>query len=141
MILAEVFFFFSFLAPQFIRRPSMTQLSLNLMHGCLSNFGCCFPQANYARTLFEFKKNVFFFLFFLRIFLAFVNIGPYGNGNFKTLLLTTNRRQTFEIALKRFLNFLPNVPHKTTFGIFEIEILMNLSLCLIIVKQRVIAWV
>ncbi len=26
-----------------VRRPSVSQLSLNRMHGFLSNFGCCFP--------------------------------------------------------------------------------------------------
>ncbi len=44
-------------------------------------------------------------------------------------------------VFKHFFNFLPKGPHKTMFGSFEIlkiEILINLQLCLIIVKQRFI---
>ncbi len=43
-------------------------------------------------------------------------MGPYWSENFKTLLLLQIAAENFQI----FLNFLPNVPHKTTFGIFEI---------------------
>ena len=33
------------ICPSSAVRPSVSQLSLNLMHGFLSNFGCCFPWA------------------------------------------------------------------------------------------------
>ena len=57
-----------------IRRPSVRlwhQLSLNLLHGFLSNVGCCFPWA--------IRAGVFFFIIFLnwefvRIFFVFVII-------------------------------------------------------------------
>ncbi len=54
---------------------------------------------------------------FLRIFIVFVNIGPYGSADFKTLLLLQIAAESFQTF---FLNFLPNGSHKTTFGIFEI---------------------
>ncbi len=50
-------------------------------------------------------------------------MGPYGSKNFKTLLL-----QIATKSFQTFPEFLPNGPHKTTFGIFEIlkiEILMD----------------
>ncbi len=51
-------------------------------------------------------------------------MGPYGSKNFKTLLLLQIAAESFQ----PFLNFLPNGPHKSMFGIFEIlkiEILTN----------------
>ena len=51
-------------------------------------------------------------------------MGPNGSENFKTLLLL---QITAESVPQLFLNFLPNSPHKSAFGIFEIlkiEILM-----------------
>ena len=70
-----------------------------------------FPEP-YAQMFFE----LFFFFFdFLRFFFfVFVNMGPYGSPDFKTLLLLQ--------ITAFFLNFLPNGPHKTTFGIFKILI-------------------
>ena len=58
---------------------------------------------------------LFFFYYFLQIFFVFINMGPYGSENFKTLLLL---QIAAEIQL--YLNFLPNGPHKSMFGIFEI---------------------
>ena len=83
------------------------RLSLNLLHGFLSNFSCCFPYAIYARTFFEFWKKWKLFLNFLpngshtttfglfeilkidilTIFFVLVNMGSYGSENFKMLLL------------------------------------------------------
>ncbi len=82
---------------------SVAQLSLNLMHRFLSNFGSCFPWKNFQKFKkhpsvwpFFFKKKNFFFVF-LRIFFGFGNTGPYGGENFKTLLLqiTAESFQTF----------------------------------------------
>ena len=48
----------------------------------------------YARTFFEFlKKN--FFLIFLRIIFVFVNMGPDGSENFKTLLILQIAAESF----------------------------------------------
>ncbi len=44
------------ICPPSVVRPSVSQLSLNLMHGFLSNFGCSSPEP-YARTFFEFLKK------------------------------------------------------------------------------------
>ena len=44
-------------------------------------------------------------------------MGPYGSQDFKTLLLLKIAGDSFQTF---FLNFLPNGPHKTTVGIFEI---------------------
>ncbi len=41
----------------------------------------------YAQTFcFIFEKNIFFFIF-QDFFFVFINMGPYGSQNFKTLLL------------------------------------------------------
>ncbi len=66
-------------------RPSVSQLSLNLMNEFLSNFSCGFPWAIRSDFFWIFEKK--FFVDFLRIFFVFVNMGPYGSKNFKTLLL------------------------------------------------------
>ncbi len=50
----------------------------------------------------------------LQIFFIFVDMGPYGSENFKTLLLQI-AAETFQF----FLNSLPIGPHKTMFGIYE----------------------
>ena len=69
-------------------RSSVSQLYLFLMHGCLSNFDCCFPWAIRPDIFWILKKkNLFFFLDLLRRFLVFVNMGPYTTHNFKMLLL------------------------------------------------------
>ena len=46
-------------------------------------------------------------------------MGPYGNKNFKTLLLLQSPPKVFKL----FLNFLPNGPHKTALGFLKFEIL------------------
>ncbi len=43
-------------------------------------------------------------------------MGPYRSENFKTVLLLQIAAEGFQT----FLNYLPNGPHKTTIGIFEI---------------------
>ncbi len=72
------------------------QLSLNFMHGFLSNFSCGFPWAICPDIFFIFEKKNF--LNFLQIFFVFVNMGPYGSENFKTLLL-------LQIAFESFQTF------------------------------------
>ena len=72
-------------------RPSVSQLSLNLMHGFLSNFGCCSLWAIRWDVFWILKKKCF------RIFFWFVNMGPHGSPDFKTLLL--------QIAAKSFQTF------------------------------------
>ena len=94
---------------KFVRHLSVSQLSLNLMHGFLSHLAMVSP-GQYARTSFEFL-NIFSFV--LRIF--FVNMGPYGSENFKTLLLLQIAAKVFTLLL----NTPSNGPHKPTFGIFE----------------------
>ncbi len=72
-------------------RPSSVcffDLSLTFLYGFLSNFSCGFPR----RFLNFWKKN--FFLICLHIFFVFVNMGPHGSKNVKTLLL--------QIAAKSF---------------------------------------
>ena len=72
-----------------VRRLSVSQLSLNLMHGYLSKFGL-------AQTFFfnfekkkmrGFCKNNFF---------ALINMRPYGNENLKTLLLLQITAKSFQ---------------------------------------------
>ncbi len=49
--------------------------------------------------LFDYYNNHFFILFlfiFLRIFFVFVNMGPYGSKNFKTLLLLQIAAESFQ---------------------------------------------
>ncbi len=81
--------------PTSVRRWSVRlrhRLCLKLLHGFLSNFSCGFPCAICPNILFNFWN---FFKFFLGIFFVFVNMGPYGSENFKTLLLPTNRSPKF----------------------------------------------
>ena len=54
------------ICPSSVVSPSVTQLSLNLMGGFLSNFGCCFPWAIRPKKFWNFEKN--FFYFFTNIF-------------------------------------------------------------------------
>ena len=69
-----------------IHPSSMSQLSLNLMHGFLANFGCCFPWTLCRGIFFVLWK--FFFYFFCKYFLFLLTWDvPYGSQNFKTLLL------------------------------------------------------
>ena len=97
---------------KFVRRSPVRlwhRLSVNLLHGFLSNFSSCFPWVIRQDVFFNLKKNNGIF------FIVFVNLVPYASENFKTLLLL----QIATEILKLFLNFLLNGPHKTTFGIFE----------------------
>ncbi len=92
-------------------RPSISQLpvSLNLMHEFLSNFNCGFPWATYIV-----RSDIFLFS---------LTWDPMG--------AKISKRYSYKAQLKffkLFLNFLPNGPHKTMFGIFKIlknEILTN----------------
>ncbi len=89
--------------PSSVRPSSVSQLSLNVMHGFLSNFICSFSWTIRRGIFFVF----IYFIFFTKIF---------GNENFKTLLLLKIIGESFQT----FLNFLLIVPHKTTLEIFEI---------------------
>ena len=106
-------------------RPSVSQLSLNLiMHAFLSKFGFCFPWSIRSDVFLIFEKKMVFFFYFIQIFIVFVNMGPYGSPDFKTLLLLQIAAESFQT----FLNFLPNGPHENTFGIFEILIIEILTI-------------
>ncbi len=108
---------------KFVRRPSIhpssirlwNQLSLNLLHGFLSNFGSCFPWATCPDVL-KFWKKIFFFLAFLRIFLFFVNVGPYGS---KKIQNATSPFNYFCIFSNLIWNFFSVVHTKVLFWIFE----------------------
>ncbi len=83
--------------PSSVRRPSVRlwhRLSLNFMHGFLSNFSCGFPWAICPDIFFIFKKIKNFN--FLRIFFIFVNMGPSESKNFKTLLLLQITAESFQ---------------------------------------------
>ncbi len=96
------------ICPSSIRRLSMSQLSLNLMHGYLSNFGL-------ARMLLFFlifeKKNTGIFL---RIYFFSLTCNPVGVKISKRYFSYKSQPKVF----KPVLNFPPNGPHKITFGIF-----------------------
>ncbi len=70
------------------------QLSLNLLCGFLSKFGCCFPWAICPEVFWIFERKMIFG--FLWIFFVFVNIGLYGSKNFKTLLLPQITFESFQ---------------------------------------------
>ncbi len=98
-----------------VRRPSSV-CGVDYLLNC---YMCCFhcgfvwfPWAIPPDIFWVFGKKMF--CFFLRIFFVFLNMGPYGRGNFKTLLLLQIAAERFQI----FLNFLPNGPHKSTFWDF-----------------------
>ncbi len=68
---------------QFVRRlssvrPSVSQLSLNLMHGFLSNFSCSFPWAINSDVFLIFEKTFFFFLIFYEYFSFSLTWDPMG---------------------------------------------------------------
>ncbi len=107
---------------QFVRRLSVLQLSLNLMHRFLSNFSCGFPWAIRSDVFLIFEKK--FFLIFYEYFSFLLTWDPMGAEISKRYSSYKSQPKLF----KHFLNFLPNGPHKSMFGIFEIlkiEILMN----------------
>ena len=97
-----------------IRPSSVSQLSLNLRHGFLSNFGCCFPWAIRRGNFFIYWK--FFFWFFYEYFSFSLTWDAMGANISKRYSSYKSQPKVFKL----FLNFLPNGPHKTTFGIFEI---------------------
>ncbi len=57
---ARISFNFSLWYGTIVRRPSLLQLSLNLMHGFLSNFGCCLPWAIRSDFFSIFEKEIYF---------------------------------------------------------------------------------
>ena len=93
-----------------IVRPFVSQLSLNLIHRFLSNFGCCFPWAIRSDAFWIFEKKKFHFLW---IFFVFVNMAAQISKSYSSY-------KSQPKAFKLFWNFLPNGPYKTTFGIFEV---------------------
>ncbi len=78
----------------------------------------CYPV--YVVTVFHLVKQSAKPLGFLFVF---VNMGPYGTKNFTTLLLLQIAAESFQA----FPYFLPNGPHKNTFGIFDILKIENLT--------------
>ncbi len=76
----------------------------------------------FAEPIFLFKKIVF--LIFYEYFSFSLTWDPMGGKIGKRYSSYKSHPKAFKV----FLNFLPNGPHKTTFGIFEIlkiKILMN----------------
>ena len=73
---------------------------------------CYKSQSKFVKLLMNFLLKIEILTIFFSIF---VNVGPNGSENFKTLVL-----QIATKSFKRFLNFLLNGPRKSTFGIFEI---------------------
>ncbi len=113
-----------------ISRPSVRlwhRLSLNFMHGFLSNFSCGFPWAICPDVFFFFifkKKKIEFFTIFFTNFSFSLTCDPMEAKISKRYSFYKSQPTVFKLLL----NFLPNGPHKTMFGIFEIlkiEILTN----------------
>ena len=101
-------------------RPSVLQLSLNLRHEFLSNFGCCFSWAiRWDFFVWIFEKKFFFHLLQI-FFFVFLNIGPYGAKIFKTLLLLLQTAAESFQTFSEYSSIITNGPHTITFGIFEI---------------------
>ncbi len=97
-----------------VRPSSVSQLSLNLMHGFLSYFGCCFPWAIRQGIFLRFE---IFFKNFLWILIShFVNMGPCGIENSKHYSSYKSQPKVFKL----FLNFFLMVLKKVLFWIFEI---------------------
>ncbi len=69
-----------------IRLSSVSQLSLNLRHGFVSNFSFYFPWGISLRILGIFEKK-YLFHFFYKCLFVFVNIWHYGSKTFQTLFL------------------------------------------------------
>ncbi len=104
-------------------RPSVSPLSLNLMHGFLSNSGCCFPWQDTGFFLKFFAKKKFGD-YFTNIFI-FINMTLWVQ-KFQNATPPTNRSRKFSNFYWIF--FLMVLTKLRTFGIFEIlkiEILMN----------------
>ncbi len=82
-----------------VRRPSVRRPCRNYLWTECTDFFQILVVASpgpYAGTFFEFKKKTF--SDFLRFFFLFLNMGPYGSENFKTLLL-------LQIVAKSFQTF------------------------------------
>ncbi len=82
---------------KFVRRPSVVRPSvcgIDCLWTLCTDFFQILVVASpgpYAQTFFHFwKKKI---LNFLRIIFIFVNMGPYGSENFKTLLLVVIRSE------------------------------------------------
>ncbi len=91
-----------------VRRPSSVRLwhrlSLKLLHGFLSNFGCGFPWA--------ICPDVFWFFYaYFSFSLTWDPMGAKISKRYSSYKLQPK-------VFKLFLNFLPNHPHKTILGIF-----------------------
>ncbi len=95
--------------PSSVRRPSVAWIISEPIAYISFKFWLLLPPQFFWIFIF-----IYLFIFFTNIF-VFVNMGPYGSKNFKTLLLQLAAKD-----FKLFLNFLPNGPHKTAFEIFEI---------------------
>ncbi len=87
---------------KFVRRPSVVRhpsicgkLSLNLFHGCLLNIWFLLSLGHMPRRFLKYGKKYILGLF-LPIFFVFVNMGPYGNKHFKTLLLLQITFESFQ---------------------------------------------
>ncbi len=93
-------------------RNSVSQLSLNLMHGIRRILVIASPEP-YAGTFFEVSKKYLFFYEYLSFSLTW---GPMGAKISKRYSSYKSQPK----VLKLLLNFLPNGPHKSTVGIFEI---------------------
>ncbi len=93
---------------KFVRRPSVRGIDY-LWSYCMDCFQISFVASPgpYAQKIFD----------FLGIFFVFVNMGPYGSQNFKTLLLPQISFESFQTF---FWNFFSVVLTKVLFWIFEI---------------------
>ncbi len=81
---------------KFVRRPSVCGIDY-LWSYCMDYFQILVVASpgQYAQTFFSFLKKKKFFNF-LWIFFVFVNMGPYGSKNFKTLLLLQITAESFQ---------------------------------------------
>ncbi len=104
--------------------PSTLQLSLNLLHRFLSNFGCCLPWTIRRGILYYY----FFFFLFANIFSFSISWDPMSAKISKRYSCYKSQQKVFKLVL----NFLPNSPHKNTFGIFEICWKLKFSQILIV---------
>ena len=110
------------ISPSSVVRPSVAQLSLNLMHGFLSNFGCWFCWA-ICSGVFAIFENFFFFWIFYESFSFSLTWDPMEAKISKRYSSYNSQPNAFKL----FLNFLPYGPHKTTFRIFEILKIWNFN--------------
>ena len=69
------------------RRRPLTRFSQKPLHGSRPNFVESYPSAISPDCFFFFLQNFSVSNFYDFFFFVFVNMGPYGSQNFKTLLL------------------------------------------------------